>query len=87
MDNFNVINENNEFQLGTIIAIFTLPNYNREFALFAVGSYDGDTSDLHVAYLDKDSEGFDYISEIDDAKVFADAVEASKSIVMKLNNY
>jgi len=83
---FNIINENNEFKLGNIISIFKLPENEKEFALFSIEDYDGDESDLHVAYLNKDSEGYDYIEEINDEKVLKKAIEAVKDMIGVINN-
>ena len=83
---FNVIDENNQFKFGNIISIFKLSNNEREFALFSVGEYDKDESSLHVAYLNKDSEGYDYIEEIDDDKTLKQAIEAIRDIIGVINN-
>ena len=37
---FNILNEKNEFKLGTIITVFSLPNTPKEIVLFSVGDYD-----------------------------------------------
>lgn len=82
---FNVIDENNRFKLGNIISIFKLPNYDEEFALFSVSDFEGDESSIHVAYLYKDAEGYDYIDEIEDPKVLKDANEAIKEMIKVIN--
>ena len=78
---FNVIDENKNFKIGNIISIFKLPNYKEEFALFSVSDFEQDESELHVAYLFKDKEGFDYIEEIEDSKVLKDVTEAVKKMM------
>ena len=83
---FNIINENNEFKLGNIISIFKLPDNEREFALFSVEDFDGDESDLHVAYLNKDNEGYDYIEEISDESTLKQAMEVVKDMMGVINN-
>ena len=69
---FNIIDEKNEFKLGNIISIFKLPDDDREIALFSVSDFDGDESSLNVAYIKTDSEGYDYIEEIEDEKILQD---------------
>lgn len=81
---FNVINENNEFKIGNIISIFKLPNYKEEFALFSISDFEQDESSLQVAYLLKDSEGYDYIDEIEDPKVLKDATKAVKEMIKNI---
>ena len=78
---FNVIDESNKFKLGNIISVFKIPNYDREFVLFSVSEFDLDESNLHIAYLVKDNEGYDYIEEIDNPKIFKEATEAVKEIL------
>lgn len=82
---FNVLNEENKFKLGNIITIFKIPEYDKEFVLFSVSDFEDDDSSLHVAYLLKDKEGYDYIEEIEDAKVLKKATEAVKNIVETVN--
>mgnify|MGYP003319395078 CR=1 FL=1 len=82
---FNVIDENNKFKIGNIITIFKLPNYKEEFALFSVSDYEEDEASLHVAYLIKDNNGYDYIEEITDSKVLKDTTEAVKEIMKNIN--
>lgn len=83
---FNIINENNEFKLGNVISIFKLPDNEREFVLFSVEDFDGDESDLHVAYLNKDSEGYDYIEEIKNENTLKQAMEVVKDMMGVINN-
>lgn len=82
---FNVIDENNRFKIGNIISIFKLPNYEEEFALFYVSDFEQDDSELHVAYLFKDKDGYDYIDEIKEPRVLKDVTEAIKDIMKHLN--
>ena len=80
--NFNILNENNEFKLGTIITVFTLPDVKKEIALFSIEGYDRkDMANLQVAYLNKDKDGYDYIEEIDDDKVLKEAMKVVKRII------
>lgn len=83
---FNIINENNEFKLGEIITIFKLPNSDREIALFSVSDFEGEDASLNVAYLNTDSEGYDYIEEIEDEKVLKNAMEIVKDMMGVINN-
>lgn len=80
--NFDILNENNEFKLGTIITVFTFPNIKKEIALFSIEGYDRkDMAGLQVAYLNKDKDGYDYIEEIDDDKVLKEAMKVVKRII------
>lgn len=83
---FNAINESNEFKLGNIISVFKLPDINREFALFSLDDYNTDMSSLHVAYINKDIEGYDYITEIDDDKIYKKVMLVVKDMVGVINN-
>ena len=78
---FNVIDENNKFKLGNIISIFKLPNYDNEFALFSISDFDDGEIGFQVAYLLKDSNGYDYIDEINDPKVLKDVTESVKEMI------
>ena len=82
---FNVIDENNKFKIGNIISIFKLPNYEKEFVLFSVSDYEALEGNLHVAYLLKDSDGYDYIDEIEEPSVLKDATEAVKEMIKVIN--
>lgn len=82
---FNVIDENNKFKLGNIVSIFKLPNYDKEFVLFSVSDFDEDKTNLQVAYLVKDNEGYDYIDEITDPRILRDATEAVKEMIKATN--
>lgn len=83
---FNAINENNEFKLGNIISIFKIPDIEKEFALFSLEDYDSDIANLQVAYLNRDEDGYDYISEIDDNKIYKKAMLVVKDIIEVINN-
>lgn len=83
---FNIINENNEFKLGEIISIFKIPDTKREIALFSVSDFDTDNSSLNVAYIDKDNNGYDYITEIEDEKILAKAMNVVKDIIGGIKN-
>ena len=78
-----ILNEKNEFKLGTIITVFSLPNTPKEIVLFSVGDYDSsDTASLEVAYLNKDKDGYNYIEEIDDDKVLKEAMKVVKKVIL-----
>ena len=65
---FNILNEKNEFKLGTIITVFSLPNTPKEIVLFSVGDYDSsDTAS---------------IEEIDDDKVLKEAMKVVKKVIL-----
>ena len=82
---FNILNEKNEFKLGTIITVFSLPNTPKEIVLFSVGDYDSsDTASLEVAYLNKDKDGYNYIEEIDDDRiVISEGTDGSKRVLTR----
>ena len=82
---FNIIYEKNEFKLGDIISIFKLPDDDREIALFSVSDFDGDESSLNVAYIKTDSEGYDYIEEIEDEKILKKAMDDKFKVVDENN--
>ena len=83
---FNIIDEKNEFKLGDIISIFKLPNDDREIALFSISDFDGDSASLNVAYIKTDSEGYDYIEEIEDEKILKKAMEIVQDMMGVINN-
>ncbi len=83
--NFDIINEKEELKLGNIISIFKLPKVNNEIALFSIGDYDGTEESLHVAYINTDSDGYDYLSEIDDEDVYKNAMIAVKDMMEVIN--
>lgn len=78
---FNVIDEENKFKLGETISIFKIPNNSREFVLFSISDFDKDEGNLQVAYLNKDSQGYDYISEIEDEKTLKKAMKVVKDMI------
>ena len=82
---FNAIDENNQFKLGNIISIFKLPKIDREIALFSIEDFDEDEANLNVAYIDKDQEGYDYLSEIEDDEVLKEAMKAVKDMMGVIN--
>lgn len=82
---FNVITEKNEFKLGNVISIFKIPGLDREFALFSIESFDEDEANLNIAYIDTDCNGYDYISEIDDAEIMKTAMEVVKDMIGVIN--
>ena len=45
----------------------------------------GDKTDLQIAFLNTDSEGNDYITEIDDKSVFKRAMEVVSDMVKVIN--
>lgn len=80
--NFNILNEKNEFKLGTIITIFNLPNVKKDIALFSIEGYDRkDLANLEVAYVLKDKDGYDYLEEIDDKEVLKESMKVVKKII------
>ena len=82
---FNVVNENNEFKLGNILSIFKLPGSDREIALFTISAFDKDDDTLNIAYINKDSDGYDYLEEINDKKVFNAAMRIVKDMIGIIN--
>lgn len=79
---FNIINENNEFRLGSVITVFTIPSTPKKIALISTEAFeDKSTSDLYVAYVEKKEDGYDYLEEIKDKKIFAEAMAAVKDII------
>lgn len=82
---FNIVNENNKFKLGNIITIFKIPESDKEIALFSLEDYDKDIASLHVAYLNRDAEGYDYISEIKDSKIYKKAMLVVKDMMEIIN--
>ena len=80
--NFNILNEKNEFKLGTIIAVFSLPDVKNEIALFSIEGYDRkDMANLEVAYIIKGRDGYDYLEEINDDKVLKESMKVVKKII------
>jgi len=82
---FNVVNDNNEFKIGNIIAVFKIPESDREMVLFSLEDFEKDIANLHVAYLNKNNEGYDYITEIDDKKVYKKAMLVVKDMMEVIN--
>lgn len=81
---FNIIDENNKFKIGNVISVFKLPDYEEQFVLFSVSDFDETDSSLHVAYLRKDREGYDYIDEIEDTEVLKTTSEAVQEMIKML---
>ena len=78
----DILNEKNEFKLGTIITIFNLPNVKKDIALFSIEGYDRkDMASLEVAYINKGSDGYDYLEEIEDEKTLAAAMKVVKKVI------
>lgn len=84
---FGIVNENREFKLGNIITIFTIPDCDKEIVLFSIDDLDikGDKTDLQIAFLNTDSDGNSYITEINDRKVFKRAMEVVSDMVGIIN--
>lgn len=82
---FNIINENNEFKLGNIISVFTIPESPKEIVLFSIEEFDSDKANLQIAYLNTNKEGFNYITEIEDKKVFKKAMEVVSDMMKVIN--
>ena len=78
---FDVVNEKKEFKLGNVITVFSVPGINKEFILFSIEGMGEDKSNLEIAYLNRGSDGYDYISEIDDLEHLKKAMEVVKNIV------
>lgn len=84
---FNVINEDNNFKIGNILSVFTIPESDRNMVLFSLEDYDvNDENSLHVAYLNTDINGYDYITEIDDEKIFKKALLVARDLLGGINN-
>ena len=81
----NILNEKNEFKLGTIITVFSLPNVKKEIALFSIEGYDrSDIANLEVAYLRKDRDGYDYLEEIKEDSVLKEAMKVVRKIIKEV---
>lgn len=79
---FNVINENSNFKLGNILSVFTIPESEKEIVLFSIEDFDNtDEGSLHIAYLNTDSSGYDYISEIKDEEIEKKAMLVVKDLI------
>lgn len=84
---FNIINEESKFKLGNILSVFKIPESEKEIALFSLeGFEDSDESSLQVAYINTDSNGYDYIEEINDDKVLKKAMLVVKDLMEVINN-
>lgn len=80
--NFDVINENGKTKLGNIITAFKIEGIDREFILFSVEGID-DTNEMEnllVTYLNTTPEGYNYIEEITDKKVYKKAISVVKDM-------
>ncbi len=82
---FNIVDENSVFKLGNIISIFKLPNNDREIALFTITALGTEDPSLNIAYINKDKEGYDYLEEIKDKKVFNEAMLVAKDIIKTMH--
>ena len=51
MEEFTIINENNEFKKGKVISVFNISNSNREIVLFSSEDFDSENANLQIAYL------------------------------------
>lgn len=84
---FNIINEESKFKLGNILSVFKIPESEKEIVLFSLeGFEDNDESNLQVTYINTDSNGYDYIEEINDDKILKKAMLAVKDIMEVINN-
>lgn len=84
---FNIINEESKFKLGNILSVFKIPESEKEIVLFSLeGFEDNDESNLQVACINTDSNGYDYIEEINDDKILKKAMLAVKDIMEVINN-
>lgn len=82
---FDIVNENSEFKLGNILSIFKLDGSDREIALFTISAFDKDDNSLNIAYINKDKDGYDYLEEINDKKVFNEAMLVVKDMMSIIN--
>lgn len=84
---FNIINEESKFKLGNILSVFKIPESEKEIVLFSLEGFEAnDESNLQVAYINTDSNGYDYIEEINDDKILKKAMLAVKDIMEVMNN-
>jgi len=63
---FNILNENYQFKKGDVISVFKIDNSNKKYIMYAVEDYVKNESKILVSYLEKDSDGHDYIVPIYD---------------------
>ena len=82
---FDIVNEKSEFKLGNILSIFKLDNIDKEIALFTISAFDKDDNSLNIAYINKDKDGYDYLEEINDKKVFNEAMLVVKDMMSIIN--
>ena len=85
---FDVIDEKGKMKLGNIITAFKIDGIDREFVLFSVEgleSSDDDMASLLVTYLNKTEDGYNYIEEITDKKVYKQAMDVVKDIFNVMN--
>ena len=82
---FDIVNEKSEFKLGNILSIFKLDNIDKEIALFTISAFDKDDDTLNIAYINKDKDGYDYLEEINDKKVFNEAMLVVKDMMSMIN--
>ncbi len=86
MEEFTIINEDNEFKKGKVISVFNISNSNREIVLFSSEDFDSENANLQIAYLNIDADGYNYISQIDDEKVLKEAMYIVKDMIEVINN-
>lgn len=86
MEEFTIINENNEFKKGKVISVFNISNSNREIVLFSSEDFDSENANLQIAYLNIDADGYNYISQIEDEKVLKEAMYIVKDMIEVINN-
>lgn len=82
---FDIIDENKKQKIGNIISIFKIPNVKEEIVLFSIEDLEDENPSLEVAYLLKNSEGYNYIAEITDNEVLKKAFEVVKEITKSLS--
>lgn len=82
---FDIVNKKSEFKLGNILSIFKLDNIDKEIALFTISAFDKDDDTLNIAYINKDKDGYDYLEEINDKKVFNEAMLVVKDMMSMIN--
>ena len=82
---FNLVNEKQEFKLGNILTIFKLKDSDNEIALFTINDFDKEDNSLNIAYIKKDKEGYDYLEEINDKKVFNEAMMVARDMMNAIN--
>ena len=79
---FDVIDEKGKMKLGNIITVFKIDGIDREFVLFSIEGIDDedDMASLLVTYLNKTDDGYSYIEEITDKKVYKQAMDVVKDM-------